>query len=479
MIGTFAKFVVVLALLSCVSAYELDGDVLVLGGSDFDNAVKEYEFLLAEFYAPWCGHCKTLAPEYSKAATALKDLLNVKLAKIDATVHSELASGLKVSGYPTLFFYVNGKKLDYEGPRDAAGIVNWLKKKTGPSTTTITSEADLTKLKGENDAVALFYGAEGSDATKLYLSLASTSDDTAFGLTHDASVAAKFSLPLNTLLIVKDFGSKRDTFDLTTASVETTEEFLMGALTPLVIPFNDKNSRKIFGSGVKRHLIVFTDGETASSSELVWMEDVAAHVKTDMLFVTIPCSKSNILQFFDFASCPGAVIFVMEGEKKFKYDKDTYNAVDMKDFVQRYLDGKLKTAIKSEEILPEDNVHPVQVIKALSFQEVVIDSGKEALIEFYAPWCGHCKALTPKWEELGTKFAHVKDVIIGKVDGTLNSIDFPGVDVKGFPTILWFPAHAKEAVKYEGAREVDAFVKFIKEKSAKTFDLEAATKEDL
>lgn len=107
-------------------------------------------------------------------------------------------------------------------------------------------------------------------------------------------------------------------------------------------------------------------------------------------------------------------------------------------------------------------------------------TGKEALIEFYAPWCGHCKALTPKWEELGQKFKNVNDIIIGKVDGTLNTIDFPGVDIKGFPTILWFPKNAKAAVKYEGGRDVAEFVKFIKAKTSFTFDLDAAaSKEDL
>jgi protein disulfide isomerase family A protein 3 len=46
-------------------------DVLVFTDSDFESKVKDYDILLAEFYAPWCGHCKRLAPEYEKAATIL------------------------------------------------------------------------------------------------------------------------------------------------------------------------------------------------------------------------------------------------------------------------------------------------------------------------------------------------------------------------------------------------------------------------
>lgn len=70
-----------------------------------------------------CGHCKSLAPEYAKAAKKMKSSdPPVVFGKVDATVESDLAQRFDVSGYPTLKFFKKGEPTDYDGPRHEAGI---------------------------------------------------------------------------------------------------------------------------------------------------------------------------------------------------------------------------------------------------------------------------------------------------------------------------------------------------------------------
>ncbi|KAG8263473.1 protein disulfide-isomerase A6 homolog isoform X1 [Homalodisca vitripennis] len=104
-------------------------DVVELTDSNFDELVLESEDMwLVEFFAPWCGHCKNLAPHWAQAATELKG--KVKLGAVDATVHQVKASRYGVQGYPTIKFFAPGKKdsssvEDYNGGRTANDIVNW------------------------------------------------------------------------------------------------------------------------------------------------------------------------------------------------------------------------------------------------------------------------------------------------------------------------------------------------------------------
>jgi len=94
---------------------------------------KEYVFdsekeVLVKFYAPWCGHCKTIAPHYEEAARRISNNPNIILIEVDST-ENEVA-GVNVEGFPTLKFWGKDKTaepIDFDGDRTADGIIDWLK----------------------------------------------------------------------------------------------------------------------------------------------------------------------------------------------------------------------------------------------------------------------------------------------------------------------------------------------------------------
>ncbi|KAG2697603.1 hypothetical protein I3760_07G114100 [Carya illinoinensis] len=244
-----------LALLA-VSALADDDVVVVLTEENFDKEVGQDSGALVEFYAPWCGHCKKLAPEYERLGTSFKKAKSVLIAKVDCDDQKNLCSKYGVTGYPTIKWFPKGslEPKKYEGPRTA-------------------------------EALTEFVNTEG-------------------------------------------------------------------------------------GANVK------------------------------------------------IASVPSDVV-----------------------------------------VLTTDN-----------FGEVVLDETKDVLVEFYAPWCGHCKNLAPTYEKVATAFKYEDDVVIANLDADKYTNLAEKYDVSGFPTLKFFPKGNKAGEEYDGGQDLADFVTFINEKCGTSRD---------
>jgi protein disulfide-isomerase A1 len=474
--SAFPTLVLALGIGMCMVTATAASDVLVLTDKNFDDTLKEHTNILVEFYAPWCGHCKSLAPEYEKAATAMKEIDGtVKLAKVDATAETATAEKFEVRGFPTLKFFRDGTPTDYSGGRTETAIVNWLKKKTGPPATVLDSKEALETFQNSEDVVAIGFFSGESDEKAAFLKAAFASEEIPFGIateTFDIEGASDKSV-----MVHKTFDDGSAFYDGDATDSASIVSFVNAEALPLVIPFSQDSAPKIFGGDIKNQVLIFSDNEADAHKSIVEACTASARLhKGKFLFVTIPPDVSRIMEFFGITEDKiPAVRLVHMGKgamRKYEYTEDDINTENLNKFLADYTAGNLKPALKSEPI-PSDNSGPVTVLVGKNFDDVVLNNDNDVLVEFYAPWCGHCKRLAPTYDELGNKFAHIDHITIAKMDATAN--EHEAVEVSGFPTLKFWKAGAKDTpVDYEGARDLEGFLGFLEKHASKEYDLDAA-----
>jgi len=133
-------------------------EVLQLGKHNFEQEINRTPKLLVQFYAPWCSHCKALAPEFEQAASELGG--RAVLGKVDATEDTDLAEKYHVEGYPTMIFFRDGRPEQYTGGRESSTIVAWVDEASGPTLKTLESEAQLDDIVQKRGS-AIYFVARG------------------------------------------------------------------------------------------------------------------------------------------------------------------------------------------------------------------------------------------------------------------------------------------------------------------------------
>jgi len=114
----------------------------------------------------------------------------------------------------------------------------------------------------------------------------------------------------------------------------------------------------------------------------------------------------------------------------------------------------------------------VTILTPDNFDSIVLDNTKDVLVEFFAPWCGHCKKLAPIWEKLSTVYRTEPSIVIASVDADQYKDLGTKHGVSGFPTLIYFPKTNKAGDRYNGGRELADLIAYIN-KEAGTKRLES------
>jgi len=451
---------VAVALLGTASAEE----VLALTSKVFDSHLAANKHTLVEFYAPWCGHCKKLTPEYEKAAVELKG--KASLTKVDATEEKDLASKYSVKGFPTLVWFEEAKEVEYDGGRTAETIVEWVKSMIGAA---VIEASSVPAPSGNRPNVVLL----------------------ASSLLPGFEAAAKGSRRKGNWFFIIAAGTPKvvlhhlgeDPIELTDGPEDQAKiaSFLSENAMPLFGKLDGDSFEKYMeaGKGLVWSLFANDDGNIANvdAKHRSMMSQVAKKVR-GRYFVTLTDMdkfKDAVESMLGVSQVPAIVVQKKAGDKK-KFvspSKLPMTEAAISKFIEDVDAGRVEPMLKSEPVPPASD-EPVKVVVGSTMQKEVFTADKDVMLEVYAPWCGHCKKLDPEYVKLAKKVnkEEIGDLIgIAKIDGTSNDSPVDSIEWSGFPSIFFVKAGSNEPLTYDGERTAKGLWKYIKKHATKAQEI--------
>ncbi|KAG2195285.1 hypothetical protein INT47_005060 [Mucor saturninus] len=243
----------------------------IVSSKQIHSMISSKEPWFVKFYAPWCGHCKHLAPVWEELAKELQGQIN--LAEVNCESHKAICEEFKVAGLPTLLYFVHGSSLEYNGERSLEKLKDYALQKAGSPIQNVESDEELQDLFNGRDVNFVHIthpqqqAVTGEDSISFLESIAAPFMKTLpFFSTSDKKTALRFNLQESDLpasVIVKD-----GTFKRFTSPLKDLASWLIEEGQPLVTRVLPANSRQVLKG---EHIVVLgiTDPEdTESQSKL-------------------------------------------------------------------------------------------------------------------------------------------------------------------------------------------------------------------
>lgn len=399
-----------------------------------------------------------------------------KLAKVDATEHPGLASRFDVTGYPTLKIFRRGSAFEFKGGRTASEITEYLTKQAEPAvkrySNKLMSHAQpfLVLFSGDEPTKLMFERLAEALRDEYEFADSNSPDD--FGATAGSIVLLKPNFSeLDQSRVVFSTGLSASDHE---ANKKAVVEFMNKHAYPLVTDTMDGGKYKqdaTWESALRKRgypmVLLFVDSTEGSDSSQQEMKDALAVANAhlgEFSFVRLDGLRDSerLVSFGLTKRLPQVVL--EDGSEHYGMEGSKIDQESLSKFIADFKAGSLTRSIRSEEP-PSSNNEPVTVVVGKTFDTIVKDDRKNVMIEFYAPWCGHCQQLAPTYEKLGAKYKANDSVVVAKMDASANEVPDSSYKVEGFPTLLFKPAGAASPLEYQGDRELDALAKFIDQNS--------------
>ncbi|ESQ30226.1 hypothetical protein EUTSA_v10011373mg [Eutrema salsugineum] len=425
--------------------------VLELSGDNTKRVIDGNEFVMVLGYAPWCARSADLMPRFAEAATALKEIGSpILMAKIDGDRYTKVASELEIKGFPTLLLFVNGTSQPYTGGFSAEDIVIWVQKKSGAPIITVNTvdEAQRFLKKYHTFVVGLFNKFEGSEYNE-FVKAAKSDDEIQFVETSNSDVAKLLfpDLKTNNVFIgmVKTEAERYTAYD-GSYKMDKILEFLGSNKFPLITRLTESNTVWVYSSPVKLQVMVFAKADEFQNLAQP-LEDLARKFKSKLMFINVDKTNENLampfLTLFGIEDANKTVVAAFDNNLNSKYllESDP-SPSNIEDFCSGLADGTVSRYYRSEPVPDNKNATVVTVV-GKTFDELVLNSRENVLLEVHTPWCVNCEALSKQVQKLAKHFKGFENLVFARIDASANEHASLQVDDE-YPMILLYKSGEKE-----------------------------------
>ncbi|KAL9229074.1 hypothetical protein vseg_004588 [Gypsophila vaccaria] len=344
---TFALVILTSLTTPIAGEFAVDGKVIELNDSNFDSAISSFDFILVDFYAPWCGHCKRLSPELDAAAPVLAQLKKpIVIAKIDADKFRRVGDKYEIDGFPTLKVFMHGVPTGYNGPRKADVLVRFLKKFVAPDVATLESDSDIRNFVEEAGTVFPMYLGFGMNESMISKFAIKYKKRAWFAVAKDFSDSTMEFYDFDkvpALMSLHPTYDERDIFYGPFDDDQFLEDFIKQNMFPLCLPINSETLKLLRDEERKIVLTLVNDIHDENSKQLVKLLKAAASANRNYLF-----AYGGLHQFPEFVETFGVgksselpKMVVWDGKEEYftVIDSDRIDEDDQGSQITHFLEG--------------------------------------------------------------------------------------------------------------------------------------------